>query len=227
MGSSRGTKIIVVAALLLFASVNPVVFAVMLEWAGMPPSTARLAASRLAVVTALCGAGLLVLGITSIGRHARLLRAAKSMANALIGLPSASNPTVRVVDGVGAVMMGEFDGIRMEVVVEPQQGGQAWLRARCSAESPLSIWPRGLAGEGAWKTVASGRAWECVSKDAVVGLSAMDDLLNRVFEEGGASYLHHTHEGIEVCFPNEPARTLLDRLLVGVSAVSGVARANR
>ena len=227
MSSSRGTKIIVVAVLLLLVSVNPAVFAAMLEWGGMIPRTARLAASRLAVVAALCGAGLLVLGITAIGRHARLRRAAKSMANALSELPSASNPTIRVVDGVGAVMMGEFDGLRMEVVVEPEQGGQAWLRARCAAASPLSIWPRGLAGEGSWQTVASGRAWECVSKDAVVGLSGLDDLLNRVFEEGGALYLHHTHDGIEVCFPNAPARTLLDRLLVGVSTVSGIARTNR
>ena len=227
MGSSRGTKIIVIAALLLLVSVNPIVFAVMLEWGGMIPRTARLAASRLAVVAAFFGSGMLVLGITSVGRHARLRRAAKTMANALSDLPLVGNPTGRVVQGVGAVVMGEFDGIRMEIVVEPEEGGQAWLRARCAARSPLSIWPRGLAGEGSWQTVASGRAWECVSKDAVAGLRGMDDVLNRVFEEGGAMHLHHTHHGVEVCFPNAPARTLLERLIIGMSTVSGVARANR
>ena len=227
MGRTHGIRLTMLSLLLLAAALNPPALGEVLSLVGMDFRTARLAGSRLAVVMALSGAGLLLLGITSIARSSRIRKTADATAEVLLLLPGASGAQSHVLDGVGAVMTADVDGLRIEVVVEPERGGNAWLRARCPAGQVLSIWPRGLSGAGDGGPAASGRAWECMSPERLAGISDLDDALNRLFEEGEASQLEHTRLGIEVRMSNAPASTLLGRLSLAVSVASGLARINR
>jgi len=142
-------------------------------------------------------------------------------------LAGGTSGRVQVVEGVGAGLTAEFAGLRMEIVVEPEEGGQMWVRARCPAALPLSVWPRGLGNSDELPVTASGRAWECAATDPIAGLQELDGLLNRLFEEGAASYLHQNHQGVEVCMPNAPAENLVDRLGLAIESAAGVARINR
>ncbi len=227
MGRTHGIRLTMLSLLFLGMALNPSALGELLSLVGMDVRTARLAGSRLAVVSALSGAGLLLLGITSFARSSRIRKTAEATAEALLLLPAASGARAHVLDGVGAVMTADVDGLRIEVVVEPERGGIAWLRSRCPAGQVLSIWPRGLADAGDGDPAASGRAWECVSSGRLTGISDLDDALNRLFEEGEASQVEHTRRGIEVRMSNAPASTLLGRLSLAVSVASGLARINR
>lgn len=227
LGSSRGIQLVIIAFPLLLIAVYPAAIAETLALAGMDPRVARLAGSRLAVMMAFSGAGLLLLGVTFMARSGRLRRSSQAMAETLSHLPGGSSGRVQVIEGVGAGLTAEFAGLRMEVVVEPEQGGQVWVRARCPAALPLSVWPRGLGRSDGPPVMASGRAWECMAKESIAGFQDLDGLLNQLFEDGSASYLHQNHQGVEVCMPNAPAEDLLNRLKLAIDAAAGLARTNR
>ncbi len=227
MGRTHGIRLTILSLLLLGVAVNPSALGEALSLFGMDNRSARLAGSRLAIVVAFSGAGLLLLGITSIARAGRIRQTADGIARALLLLPSVSGAQAHVRDGVGAVMTASIDGMHIEVIVEPEQGGSAWFHARCPAGQTINIWPRGLGGSGDAGPVVSGRAWECVGSAHVAGINDLDSALNRLFEEGEASHLEHSRLGVEVRLSNAPAATLLGRLSLAVTVAAGLARINR
>jgi len=223
----RGIRRTIVALIFLGVAINPALFESLLEVAGLSPPSARLAAARLAVVTAFAGSGLFALGVTAIARQRRLHRAASAIAESLRSIPALHSPRLAVVDNIGAVLNAEIEGVRMEVVVEPLRGGRAWVRAQSPTGNPISVWPKGLAPaeEQAFRTC--GDEYECFSERADSKLRELEDDLNQVFGLGEASHVVHDQSGIEVCMPNEPKGSRISRLSAATRLVAGLARVNR
>ena len=227
MTGIRGVGIAVVAVALVALALSPTALTVVFDAAGMNPQAARIAGSRMAVLVAFVGTGVLIMGLTGLSRRARIRRCSLAMADALAALPGSSNPTVAVLEKGGAVLSAEFDGLRMEVVVEPLMGGSAWVRTRAPAKQNVTFWPRGLTMEEAGVVVATGQFYECVSAHDNPALRELDSVLNAVFGEGGASRVTHNRTGIEVCLPGGPAEGRSARLRDAISLVAGLARINR
>jgi hypothetical protein len=138
----------------------------------------------------------------------------------------------QVVPGVGAACVADVDGLRMEIVVEPESHGRAWVRARCFPARSLRVCPKGLEPEGAGDnliTVSQGYSWEAWGRPGIDGppLDAAAHSLGRAFGVGGATHIQHDGGGIELAMPNAPADELLARLRVAIDAVSSLARTNR
>jgi len=196
---------------------------------GMDARAAQIAGSRLAVMLSLCGAGFMVLGFTSLTRSRRLRRISQAHVDVLDFLSGQDRYRAQLVDGIGAGLTAEFDGLTMEGLVEPERGGLVCIRALSMPGQPLSVWPRGLTPNGepkARQVVASGRAWECWAATNTIGIGSADSILNRAFEAGGVTYMRHEQGGIELVMPNGPSEDLLDRIRIGVQTVSFVARLN-
>ena len=227
MTGIRVLWIATVAVVLVGLALSPTALTAVFEVAGMSPQAARIAGSRMAVFVAFVGTGVLIVGLTGVSRRARIRRSSCAMADALAALPGSTNSTIAVLDDVGAVLSGEFDGLRMEVVVEPLVGGSSWVRARVPANHPLTIWPRGLMRDEDGAVVVTGQTYECVSAVHNTALRELDAALNAVFGKGGASRVTHNRTGIEVCLPSGPAEGRNGRLQDAIALVAGLARANR
>lgn len=230
MDTSGAFRLIWLAIPCLAIAVYPTGIGEALAVLGMDARAARIAGSRLAVMMSLCGAGFMVLGFTSLTRTRRLRRISAAHVGVLDFLSGQARYRAHLVDGVGAGLTAEFDGLPMEVLVEPERGGKVCIRALSMPSQPLTVWPRGLIPEGeptARQVVASGRAWECWAATNTVGIGSADLILNRAFEDGGVIYLRHEQGGLELVMPNGPSKDLLERIRVGVQAVSVVARLNQ
>jgi hypothetical protein len=120
----------------------------------------------------------------------------------------------------------------MEIVVEPESQGRAWVRARCFPARALRVCPRGMGPEveeDDLVTISEGYSWEAWARPGVDGpsLEGAAPSLGRAFGIGGASHIQHDSGGIELAMPNAPADELLARLHVAIEAVSSLARTNR
>ena len=124
----QARALILFSLVLLAVAVAPTALGEALSMLGMDPRVARMAGSRLAVMSAMSGAGMLLVGITLWARADRLLRISQGHARMLEHL---APQTVTIIDGPSALAMGEFDGLRADVVVPPQVGGVAIIHARC------------------------------------------------------------------------------------------------
>jgi len=215
------------ALALVGLALSPTALTAAFDAAGMAPQAARIAGSRMGVLVAFVGTGVLIVGLTGLSRRARIRRSGLAMAEALATLPGSANPTVVVLSDGAAVLSAEFDGLRMEVVVEPLVGGSAWVRARSPANQTLTIWPRGLSSDEFGPVVTQGRSYECASANHNIQLRELDSVLNAVFGEGGASRVTQNHMGIEVCMPSGPPEGRTARLRDAVSLAVGLARINR
>ena len=221
-----------VGAILLSVAFDPLIVGAALELLGMTPSASRLAGSRLAVMAALIGTGILFFGLAGWARASRIQSICEAHALVLDHLGRDYGARSQVVPGVGAACVADVDGLRMEIVVEPESHGRAWVRARCYPARSLRVCPRGLGPEGSaedFVTVSEGYSWEAWGIPGVDGpsLDAAAASLGRVFGVGGASHIQHDGGGIELSMPNAPAEELLARLRVAIDAVSILARTNR
>jgi hypothetical protein len=120
----------------------------------------------------------------------------------------------------------------MEIVVEPETHGQAWVRARCAPARALQVCPRGLGPEDeglGLVSVSSGHGWEAWAGSGTDGpsLDGAARILSHAFGAGGVSHILHDGGGIELAMPNAPADELFSRLCVALQAVSSLARTNR
>lgn len=227
MARHRGVGRIGWSLLLLGIAINPQLFELTLEAVGLSPGSARLAAARLAVIAAFSGAGLFVLGVTAVARRRRIHRAASAIAASLRELPELHNPRCSVIDELGAVLNAEYQGIRMEVVVEPLTGGRAWVRAQSPTRNTVTVWPRGLAPAEEQSFRTSGDNYECLSVQSNVQLRELEDDLNEVFGPGEATHVIHDGSGIEVCMPNEPTVSRNARIASAARLTARLAQANR
>ena len=229
MDTSRALRLIWISIPCLAIAIYPPGIGEVLAVLGMDSRAALIAGSRLAVMMSLCGAGFMVLGFTALTRSRRLQRISEAHVDVLDFLSGHDRYRAHLVEGIGAGLTAEFDGLPMEVLVEPERGGQVCIRALSIPGQPLAVWPRGLTPDGVPKTrqvVASGRAWECWAATNAIGIGSADSILNHAFEAGGITYLRHEEGGIELVMPNGPSENLLERIQIGVQTVSFVARLN-
>ena len=229
MDTSGAFRLIWISIPCLAIAIYPTGIGEALGLLGMDSRAALIAGSRLAVMMSLCGAGLMVLGFTGLTRSRRLRRISEAHVDVLDFLSGQPRYRAHLVDGIGAGLTAEFDGLPMEVLVEPERGGVVCIRALSIPGQPLAVWPRGLTPNEDPKTrqvVASGRAWECWATTNSIGIESAESILNRAFEAGGVAYLRHEQGGIELVMPNGPSEDLLERIRIGVQAVSFVARLN-
>lgn len=230
MDTSRAFRLIWLSIPCLAIAIYPAGIGEVLAGLGMDARAAVIAGSRFAVMTALCGAGFMVLGFTDLTRARRLQRISEAHVALLDFLSGQARYRAHLVEGVGAGLTAEFDGLPMEVLVEPERGGQVCIRALSMPSQLLTVWPKGLTPKGEPMTrqvVASGRAWECWAATNTIGIGSADSVLNQAFEAGGVTYLRHEQGGLELVMSNGPSEDLLERIRIGVQTVSVVARLNQ
>ena len=227
MQHPQARALIFFSVVLMAVAVAPTVLGDALHLMGMDARVARMAGSRLAVMSAMSGAGLLLVGISLWARADRLLRISHGHA---IALEHFKPQTVTVVDGPAAVAVGEFEGLRAEIVVPPQVGGSAVIRARCHPAAEVEIWPKGLPPDDLPMEVLvtdSGQHWEAWSARAEPVLRGGEDLLEAAFAAGGVLQVSHNRSGIQISLPSSPAENLVQRIQVALSLATFLARSNR
>ena len=198
---------------------------------GMDIRAARLAGSRLGVLGAMVGAGLMFIGLSAWARASRIRSTGIRFATALDRIANPHGAHSVLVPGAGVGFAADIDGLRMEVVVEPERHGRVFVRARCQARMPCVVWPRGMDDENSrYKRVATGTAWEAWSlsqRGEPLSWASVDAVLSRAFGPGAAHEIRHDAGGIEVSMSNAPSTDLEGRILVGIDAASALARLNR
>ena len=112
MQHPHARALILFSMVLLAVAVAPTAVGDALALMGMDGRVARMAGSRLAVMAALSGAGMLLVGISLWARSDRLVRISQGHTRILehLGLQ-----TIAVVDGPAAVASGEFEGLRVDI----------------------------------------------------------------------------------------------------------------
>ena len=230
MSPIRPIRLLIASILLIGVAFESTLFVEPLLMVGMDERVARIAGSRLSVMVALVGAGLLLIAISVWARNARMHAISLAHAEMLEHLAATHVGHVEIVPGVGAGFSGEVAGLRVEIIVEPTSGGQVWIRALCPAARPIHIWPRGLAPdvkdtEG--YRIAWGPSWEAwSSQDEALhgeGVHPIED----AFFKGGVGEIRHNRNGIELSMSNAPGGGLLERISVGLEAAAALSRANR
>ena len=227
MQHPQARALIVFSIALLAVAVAPTAIGDALTLVGMDSRVARMAGSRLAVMAAMSGAGMLLVGISLWARADRLLRISQGHASMLEHLRP---QTVTVVDGPTAVAVGEFEGLRADIMVPPQVGGAVVVRARCHPAVDVEIWPRGLPPDdlppGALITDA-GQYWEAWSARAEPVLGGGEEILEAAFSVAGVLQVSHDRSGIRISLPSSPAESMLQRLKIVLSLAAFMARSHR
>ncbi len=228
--SQRPTFLLLTAIMLISLAYDANLFAGGLTSLGMDDRVARIAGSRLRVMAALMGAGLLLIGLSIWARNTRLHGVSHAHAAVLQSLSDQYAGRVEVRSGIGAIFSGEVAGLRMEVTVEPMQGGQAMVRALSPASSSLVFWPRGLApknANGGDGPVAQGPSWEAwsVESGSLQGVSVAP--IEAAFFRAGVTQIRHDRYGIQMGMPNVPGDDLLERIEVGIQAAAALSRARK
>jgi len=194
----------------------------------MDARAARIAGSQLTIMAALCGAGFLLIGIATMARTKRLRRISGMHVALLDHLPQQSGSSAHLVEDQGAILVGEFEGLRAMVSIAPERGGLATISASCSARRSIEIWPRGMGPEeGDHEVVSHGQSWEVWSAPDGPVLTSAKDLLELAFGEVGVLSVTQDRRGIRLKMPNAPADDLVPRLDIGIRLVSLLARTNR
>ena len=209
---------------------NAGLFAAFLNIIGVEDRVARIAGSRLSVMSALIGAGLLLIALSSWARNSRMLAISTAHAAALEHFAHDHAGRVEVFPGHGAGFTGEVAGLRVEIVVEPTHGGQAWVRAMCPSSRAIHIWPRGLAPadvESSGFRVSLGPSWEAWSDvEGSLHAETMQPIEDAFFK-AGVSEIRHDRSGIEIALPNAPGISLIQRIGLGLTAATSLSRSNR
>ena len=230
ISSGRPIRLLFLSVVLLSVAFNAGLFSSLLNVVGVEDRVARIAGSRLSVMSALIGAGLLMIAISSWARHSRMLAVSTAHANALKQFAQEHVGRVEVLPGLGAGFSGEVAGLRVEVVVEPTNGGQAWVRAMCPASRTIQIWPRGLAPEdiesGGFR-VSLGPSWEAWSDVEGSLHSETMQPIEDAFFKAGVSEILHNRSGIEIALSNAPGDSLIQRITYGLAVATSLSRANR
>ena len=224
-GFSR--TLILLGTCLLGVAIVPTAIGDLLAAAGMDGRAAAIAGSRLTVMMALFGAGLLLVGLTTWARSQRLVRSCLAYAELLEALEPS---TVRIVEGPAVLAIGEFDGLRAEIVVHPQSGASAVIRAQCHPATRLEVWPRGLVPADlppGSRPSDGGAHWEGWVESGAFVLEGGADLLETVFAGAAAEQVSHDNTGISIRLSLSPPETLLQRLRVGIDMAVYLAKANR
>jgi len=220
--------------LLLLFALEPGSLSVLFRGLGVDPQAARLATAQFSVMMALTGAGVLVIGLTWWARVGRMRASWLAHSELLQQIAGPLDASVQILIPSGVGFSAEVDGLRLEVVLEPQRHGATYVRARCSAEIPLDIVPLGMGPASppfGWGRVADGDTWE------MWALQMMDDsgprvtsslrgALDALFGAGGARRMRHDSGGIEVQLPHASDLDVRDRLPMGIDGVVALARAN-
>jgi len=221
-------RFIYFSILLLAVALYPTGVGDFLTAIGVDARVARIAGSQLTIMAALCGAGFLLIGITTLARTKRLRRISVMHVALLDHLSQQKGNSAQLVEDQGAVLVGEFDGLRAVVSIAPERGGFAVINASCSARRSIEIWPRGLGPEsGDYEVVARGQSWEVWSSPDGPVLTSAKDLLELAFGEVGVVSVSQDRRGIRLKMPNAPADDLVRRLDIGIRLVSLIARTNR
>lgn len=227
MQHPQARSLILFSCVLLAVALAPTALGDALALMGMDARVARMAGSRLAVMSAMSGAGMLLVGISLWARADRLLRISQGHASMLDHLEP---NTVAVVDGPAAVAVGEFEGLRAEIFVPPQVGGAAVIHARCHPAAEVEIWPKGLVPDDLPPdalTTDSGQHWEAWTARAVPVLDGGEELLESAFAAAGVLQVSHDRSGVRISLPSSPADSLLRRLQVALKLAAFLARSNR
>jgi hypothetical protein len=230
VNNRRPVRSLMLAVCLLGVALAPTAVATMLDVIGMDGRAARIAGSRLTVMSALCGAGLLFISIARWARASRLGRISLLHAQLLDHLSAEAGGRAVVTDESGAHVTGEFDGLRTEIHVSPEQGGEVRIRALCMPGRIVVVWPRGLGlGEEmpGLSLVSKGAHWEAWSAHREPVLVGAESALEEAFGEGGMTRVIHDADGIELILSNGPPELLLGRLRIAVRLASSLARINR
>ena len=230
ISSIRPIRLLIFALCLIGVAFDSSLFTQLLTVLGLEDRAARIAGSRLTVMSALVGAGFLMIAIAMWARNARMHAVSAAHAEVLAHLAAEHVGHVEIVPGVGAGFNGEVAGLRIEILIEPMRGGQVWIRALCPAARAIHIWPRGLAPdvrESGQHLVGSGPSWEAWSctTDALHG--EVVHPIEAAFYHAGVGEICHNRNGIEVVMPNAPGAGLLNRVAAGLGAVAALARENR
>ena len=230
MISAPPLRCIFIALCLLGVALAPTALGSALGIFGMDPRAARIAGSQLTVMAALCGAGLLLISMARWARSSRLSRTSHLHAALLGHLSADVGGRPLVLEGGGASVTAEFDGLRTVIYLSPLQGGEARLHALCMPRCAVTVCPKGLGSAvdmPGQAVVSQGAHWEAwtVSPDRV--LQGAEAVLEEAFGEGGLTRLVHDADGIEILLPNGPPEHLLARLRVAIRLASATARLNR
>ena len=227
MQHPHARALILFSMVLLAVAVAPTVLGDALALMGMDARVARMAGSRLAVMAALSGAGMLLVGISLWARADRLVRISQGHARILehLGLQ-----TIAVIDGPAAVASGEFEGLRVDIFLPPQVGGVAAIQAPCHPAADVEIWPKGLPPDdlptGA-RTTDSGSHWEGWIDKAEPVLDGGGELLEAAFAAAGVLRVSHDRSGIRINLPTSPAESLVARINCALKLAAFLARSNR
>ena len=222
------------ATVMLGVALNPSMIVAVLKGLAVEPDAARLAGAQLSVLIGMTGGGGLLIGITLLARATRLRQGWAEHAAHLERVAHPMGGRVQQVPGVGVGFVAEIHGLRLEVVLEPEQNGAIWVRAHCPAQAPLTVWPLGMApktpSEG-WLKVADGRSWEGWAPVMIPGAEpmfgdALRGALDALFGEGGAARMRHDSGGIEVELPRAMDSDFERRIQSAVDAVVAMARYN-
>ena len=221
-------RFIYFSILLLAVGLYPTGLADFLVALGMDARAARIAGSQLTIMAALCGAGFLLIGIAAMARAKRLRRISQMHVALLDHLAQRSGSAAQLVEDQGAVLVGEFDGLRAMISIGPERGGLAVIHASCSARHAIQILPRGLGpDDGKEEVVSSGQSWEVWAEPDGPVLTSAKELLELAFGEVGVLSVIHDRMGIRLEMSNAPADDLVSRLEVGIRLISLLARTNR
>jgi hypothetical protein len=230
VNSRRPVRSLVIAVCLLGVALAPTAVATMLDLLGMEGRAARIAGSQLTVMSALCGAGLLLISIARWARASRLGRISLLHAGLLDHLSAEVGGRAVVTDEGRAHVTAEFDGLRTEIYISPEQGGEARIRAQCMPGRVIVVWPRGLSlGDEmpGLSLVSKGAHWEAWAAHREPVLEGSESALEEAFGEGGMTRVIHDADGIELVLSNGPPELLLVRLRIAVRLASTLARINR
>ena len=230
ISSVRPIRLLIAALILIGASFEASLFTEFLVVVGLEDRVARIAGSRLTVMSALVGAGLLLISIAMWARNSRMYATSEAHAAMLAYLAAEHVGHVEVVPGIGAGFTGEIAGLRVEIIIEPTRGGQVWIRALCPASRPLRIWPRGLAPdfmESGHFRVGLGPSWEAWSSSRDPLQGEVVHPIEAAFSHAGVGEIRHNRNGIEVTMPNGPGSDLMNRISLGVTAAAALSRINR
>ena len=228
--SFRPIRLLIAAILMIGVAFDASVFVELLMAVGMDERVARIAGSRLSVMSALVGAGLLLIAISIWARNSRMHSISLGHADLLDHLAQEHLGHVEIVAGVGAGFAGEVAGLRVEIIIEPTRGGQAWIRALCPAARPIHIWPRGLVpdteGSNGYR-IAIGPSWEAWSSSNEALHGDVVHPIEDAFYVGGVGEIRHNRNGIELSMSNAPGVDLMERISVGLKAAAALSRVNR
>lgn len=230
MNTRRPIRTVVVSLSLLLLAVYPTALSALFELLGLDGRAARIAGSRLTVMAALCGAGLLLIGIAAWARSSRLERISTMHVQMLNHLTRDAGGRARLPAVGGAEVEAEMDGLRMAIRLTAEQGGQAYLHALCMPGEVIEIWPKGLEPEGRserFAVVCQGVHWAAWSTSGRAVLDGGETILEEAFGPAGLTWVGHDTSGIEITMPNGPAEDLLDRLHTAIRVASMLARLNR